>query len=215
MRIDINVATHPFVNRLPHAMLLGGLLALAVALTTWNAAQFLGTRTEARAVERELGEIATQREELKVRHTALLRRLRDADLGVLAADVEAANSVLSEKSLAWSLLLQRLAEVLPWSTALRSVRTSTGERGVTLNVELRAKNMDFYLDFVDALETSPCFANVYPSTDIPTTTGEFEATVQLEYDPQCGTGPAEPPRKLGTGARGRTTRATTGGRRRG
>ena len=54
MRVDVNLASRPLVNRLPHVILLVTLGLTAVGLTAWNAVLFWTTRKDAQA--KSLGE---------------------------------------------------------------------------------------------------------------------------------------------------------------
>ena len=208
MRFDVNVATRPFVNRLPHLVLACGLLVAALGLSAWNASRFLSTRSAARAVESELQEIERREADLRARRAALGARMAAADLHELDTRVDAANHVLGAKALSWTLLLDRLEEVVPYDTALANIHTGVGADGVAMTLEMKARNEDSYLKLLDDLQASPCFDNVYPSVDEVSTPPEVLATVSFDYDPQCGTGAPKPR----TGPRARPKRSS-GGRR--
>lgn len=206
MRFELNLASRPFVNYLPHAILLGSLTLGAAGLTTWNATRYFSSRSEAKAVEAQLAAIDAEEADLEERRDALATRLREIDFVELWEQVDAANTVLSEKAVLWSVLLERLEDLAPWSTALDSIRTSVSGDDVRLNLTLRAKNQDYYLDLIDALEGSPCFAAVYPGNETRLQTNEFSLTLQAEYDPRCGDGPPEQAEARRRSRRGGRTR---------
>ena len=210
MRIDVNLATRPFVNRMPHAILLIGLGTGAAVLTAWNLTLFLSARAEARAAETQLADIERDEKALERRGDALRARLAKENLPALTLRVEAADEVLAQRALSWSLLLDRLEEVLPWDAALWSVSTAVGKDDISMNLDLRARNQEYYLQFIDALEASPCFSDVYPSGDVRTQSGEFEVGLSLTHDPDCGLGPEKDTRK---GVRSRKSRRGGGGGR--
>ena len=72
MRHDLNLATRPLVNYLPHVLLLSTLAVLAIGLTAWNVSLFLTTRSEAKAVETQLEGIAAEERRLERRRVELL-----------------------------------------------------------------------------------------------------------------------------------------------
>lgn len=211
MRISVNVATRPFVNRVPHVVLLASLLVAALGLTAWNFSLWLRTRSETRAVETELAALASEEARIAARRGRLEAQLAGADLVELEGRVEAANQVLLEKALSWTLLLDRLEEHVPYDAAVKAVRTSVGPGLVSLDVNLRARNEEYYLLSLEELEKSDCFANVYPSSDLAAAQGEVEATLSMDYDPSCGTAAPAGPKKSRKAVRPKTR--TRGGAR--
>ena len=208
MRLDLNLASRPFVNRTPQALLLVILLVGAVAATSWNVITVARSASEARAVEGRLAKLKAEEEELRAEGVRLHARLDDVDIKPLTIRAQAANDVLAQKALSWSLLLQRLEEVLPWKAALQSIRASVGADGVRLQLKVRARSQDEVLDFLDALEASPCFEDAYPLDEGGADSADFTATIDVAHDPYCGNAPQLP---AGTKARGALSRK--GGRR--
>jgi Tfp pilus assembly protein PilN len=207
MRSEINLATRPLVNTTPIILLLSALGAGAFGLTAWNLTLYLETRAEARAVESQLRAIRAEETALSERRIELTRRLQGTNLEELERRVDSANQVLSEKAVSWSLLLERLQEVLPWQVRLDSIRTSVGQRAIRLSLDLRTREPDYYWELIERLEGHPCFANVYPASQASEEGEELEVTLQLDHDPWCG---RERPAELED-----TGRSRRAGRRRG
>ena len=69
---------------------------------------------------------------------------------------------------------------------------------VKLSVRFRARKHDDALEFIDALEASPCFSDVYPHRDsepkAPST--DFDMTLDASHDPFCGSPPPGLPKKI-------------------
>lgn len=206
MRYDVNLASRPFVNHVPHLLLLSALAVAAAGLSAWNLARYLSTRSEAHAVGAQLDELARREQQLKSEEVDRRARIAATDVVGLWEDVELADSVLAEKAVAWAELFERLEDLLPWKAALRSVRTSTSATGVALAVDLMAQDQERYLQFVESLQASPCFAAVYPTRETRRDDGQFEVSLSAEYDPTCSMdlpldNAAAPARRRG-GARG-------------
>ena len=209
MRIDINLATRPFVNRTPQLSVVLALGVIALGCTAWNLRLVLKSRAATEAAATQRAEVASEEAALATRRKSAEARLSKADLRPLTLATEAANSVLAEKAVSWSLLLERLEEVLPWSAALQQVQTSIGaDGGVKLSLRFRARRHDDALEFIETLEASPCFSDVYPSRDqeprAPST--DFEMTLEANHDPFCGNPPPGIPKKIRTTTGKRATR---------
>jgi len=207
MRFDINLASRPLVNHLPHALLLGTLAAGVVVLGAWNLSLYLTTRSEARAVESQLDELESEERRLESRRAELLSTIEQANLDRLAARVAAANDVLSQRYLSWSLLLKRLQEETPWKLRIESIRTTVSQAEVSVTLNVVTREQESYLLFIDELEASPCFSDVYPESEEREEDGRFSVTLEFEHDPWCGQAPPEILEER--------RRRTTSGRRRG
>jgi Tfp pilus assembly protein PilN len=192
MRLAVNLSTAPFVNRLPQWLLLGSLVAAALGLSTWNIARIVHGILESRSVETERAALRTERQDLQQRVDALQKRLSAVDLAPLESRAAAANDVLAQKALSWSILLERLEELLPWNAALESVRTSVGRDGTRLTLEVRAKSQEEALSFIDTLEASDCFQDVYPTAERKNVQNQIEMTLEALHDPWCGDAPQLP-----------------------
>ena len=148
----------------------------------------------------------------EARQAAKASRLQASLVGLQLAPLQlkatAANEVLAQKALSWSLLLERLEDLLPWHAALRSVDASVSQDGVRLTLRVRAESQSELLDFLDALERSPCFADAYPTEEGDEKGSGFDGTITVAHDPYCGSAPEIPGGKK---ARGAITRR--GGRR--
>lgn len=188
MRIELNLASRPLVNHLPHLLLLGVLAAAALGLTAWNLTLHHRTRAEARAVESQLAALGQQEDRLEAQRAELLGRLRGVDLDWLSERTSAANTVLARRTLSWSVLLQRLQELLPWHAKLESIRTTVRSNVVSLTLEMKTREYENYLKFLDDLEDSTCFSNAYSSSETWDPEGEFEVTIVVDHDPWCGEG---------------------------
>jgi Tfp pilus assembly protein PilN len=173
-----------------------------VGLTTWNAALFLRSQGEKRAVETQMRELADEDVTLKERRAAVQAELAGKDIEPLTTRVAAANSVLAQRAVSWTLLLERLEEVLPWSAALSSISTNMVKDGVRLNFAVRARTYEDALDFIDNLERSPCFSDAYPSGE-QEKDNEFQIEIEADHDPFCG---QDPPGAPLVTARGRSSR---------
>ena len=192
MRIDVNLATRPFVNRTPQLSVLAALALLVVGCTAWNARLVLRSHAATEAAAAQRAEVAQDVAALEVRRASAEVRLAKADLRPLTLATDAANSVLAQKAVSWTLLLERLEELLPWSAALQDVQTHVNQEGtVKITLKFRAKTHDDALEFIDTLEQSPCFADVYPSADMdpkaPST--DYQMTIEASHDPFCGSPP--------------------------
>jgi len=168
----LNLARRPFVNRRPVArtaaiLAVGGavLLALNVVLYTRYVAD---RRADASELTRLEAEAAEERRQI----AAARAELAAADVGHQNRLVTYLNRRIDERTFGWSVLFDRLADLLPEDVRLESLaprmgegpdprRPATGvaERRVSLGILARARDGESVLRFVDALFADPTFEN--------------------------------------------------------
>jgi Tfp pilus assembly protein PilN len=174
-RAALNLARRPFVNTRPvvrTALLLwiAGALLLAGNVTLfWS---YLAGSDEMRA---EIGRTERRIEEERRRAAQLEAQIAGYDLEKQNRQVEYLNRKIAERTFSWSLLFDRLAEVLPDEVRLhrlspsgvvqderrrgRTVRREDTDGRVLLTIAGAAKDGEALLRFVDNLFTHSAFDN--------------------------------------------------------
>ncbi|HEX2164074.1 MAG TPA: hypothetical protein VHM02_09015, partial [Thermoanaerobaculia bacterium] len=172
---EVNLARRPFVNERPvrraALLLLAGGLALA-ALNGWLYVSYFVQRG---ANAGELDRLEAQIEGEARRVTALSRELQTADLSQQNELVAFLNQRIAARSFGWSVLFDRLEEILPRDVRLislapteigaeeprRAVRaTAAGareERRFDLSISAVARRPEAVLELLDALFADPAF----------------------------------------------------------
>jgi Tfp pilus assembly protein PilN len=172
----LNLARRPFTNSRPVVRaalvlwLLGFLLLLGNVSLFWN---YLASSEEKRA---ELARMEGQIEKESRTVSQLEARLANSDLEQQNREVRFLNRKIAERTFSWSLLFDRLAEVLPAGVRLtrlaptglvdskesQSFESATAparprDNRVTLTINGEAKSDEALLQFVDRLFAHPAF----------------------------------------------------------
>jgi len=170
----INLASRPFVNDRPVARVtaalwaLGALLALATGWSFWG--YFAGREDQ----REELARIEAQMEREREAVAGLSRELAGIPLDNQNQRVRFLNQRIAERAFSWSLLFDRLAEILPADVRLlslapqvgfgqdgrqRSAAAAAGAPGerVLLQVLAVARRQEAILELLDAMFASDAF----------------------------------------------------------
>jgi Tfp pilus assembly protein PilN len=206
-----NLARRPFANTRPAtragvALWLAGVLLFAGNVAVYYS--YYASSADKRAALAEI-EGRTTREEATARdlETALAR----IDLAAQNEQVEFLNRKIAERAFSWSLLFDRLAEVLPDEVRLASLRPEgvvederkttrelararTVEQGrVRLDVVGEAKNGEALLRFVDNLFAHPAFDEPDLAYEATEAGNAIEFKLVVEYLPAVAeTAPTAP-----------------------
>jgi Tfp pilus assembly protein PilN len=182
----LNLARRPFLNSRPVVRVSLLLWLLGLGLLLVNLALFQGYLASS-ADKREQIARGAQEVERQQRVAAELQSRLDAlNLESLNEKVDFLNEKIGERTFSWSLLLDRVAEVLPHGVRLERLKPSTGEgakrqtgrsrsaastreRGqagaIPLVITGEARSDEELLRFVDNLFAHPAFADPNPKTD--------------------------------------------------
>lgn len=172
-RAGINLAARPFVNDRPVRRVtlllwvLGALFALAAGWSYW--VYFAGRADQRRELARLDQAMDAERQQI----AQLQRRLAGFELEGQNQRVRFLNQRIAERTFSWSLLFDRLAEILPGDVRLlnlapqvgfgqevrldeRALAATPGER-VPLRVNATARREEAILELLDALFASRLF----------------------------------------------------------
>jgi Tfp pilus assembly protein PilN len=209
----LNLARRPFLNSRPVVRIslllwLAGLLILIANLSLFHI--YLSGSADKRA-QIARGEREIERQQQAVQQ--LQGRLDSIDLGRQNEEIDFLNRKIAQRTFAWSLLLDRLVEVLPNDvhlsrlapetetkegasrSARRASRSRRDEDAVSLRITGETRNDEALLRFVDNLFAHPAFTdpNLLREERQDNNLVRFELTVQYIPGKPQGGAVAEPP----------------------
>lgn len=193
----LNLARRPFVNTRPAVRVALLLWAVGLLLLFGNVTLFwsyLASSGEMRAeLDRTEEQIDTERQTV----SRLRQRLEAAELAELNEQVEYLNTKIDERTFSWSLLFDRIAEVLPNDVHLQRLapsgvvqddkrrtarRTGEDDGTVALAISGAAKSDEALTRFLDNLFAHPAFPDANLSRESRSEeTGEIEFEVTASY----------------------------------
>jgi len=206
---SLNLAQRPFVNTRPVERVAAILWVLGVALLAWNLKLFMGylgssqvTRGQLATLERDIaGEQRTNAE--------LQGQVAKLGLDQENREVTFLNRKIEERTFSWSLLFDRMAEVLPDEVRLLRLKPSNvvqreiglGPRAsanelnpppVVLTLHCEAKDDEALLRFVDNLFAHPAFSEPNLENEEREDSGLLRFDLTVQYQPNAPTNPTTP-----------------------
>jgi hypothetical protein len=192
-RFSINLATRPFRNNTPYWIGLVTAAVLLSAFTWYNVDGYSGVEGD---LERFEVILAEHREAI----ANLDREVREMSSTVAGMDLVAfsersafANEIILSRLFSWTILFDRLEQIMPPKVRVRSIRPTIGKESIEVSIDGMTPNQASLLDFEDALIASEYFNFVYPvheSSRIKE--GEINFSVTFGYLPD-GARQAPPP----------------------
>jgi len=184
MKIPLNLASQPFrrdrpilVGSTAVAVLLVGTLGLLIWLIFTDRAQLADVRRDVVRYERSIRAFSAEQAKLE----AVLRRPENAEVLERAVFL---NQLLYRKGISWTQIFADLGRALPPNVRIMTIRPFVNkDNKVTLDMTVGAKTPANVIDFLKALESSPLFESVTPTSSLAPSQAEplYRARLTVNY----------------------------------
>jgi len=189
-----NLSSRPFYNERLVSLAFGVIGIIAVALTTFNAYTLYQLSAQRSTLKAAIETDTKQAETINRGAAALQSSVDKQTLVRLAGSTQEANSLIDSRTFSWTEFFGYIEKTMPMNLRLIAVapRIEKGEIKVTMSIE--AKKLDDINTFVDALQQTGAFYDVYPKVSEGNDDGSFRSDVMSFYLPPKGSSaPGKPP----------------------
>lgn len=161
-----NLASRPFLDTRPVAVIGAALAVAAIGLTTISVADFLSERGEETQLVGSVRELEARRASLSGEVAALDRQLARTPWKKLKAETASMQQLVVQGGSIWSTLLADLERVLPWDTRLLRIDPKRGETGeITVALSGVAADRAAWLKLLGRLFTDAHFSDPIPRSE--------------------------------------------------
>ncbi|HEX5108010.1 MAG TPA: PilN domain-containing protein [Vicinamibacterales bacterium] len=190
--LKTNLSTRPFYNtRLVGLALIGAAIVLAV-ISALHLVWAVSLANEEGILSARATEARTQAGELRADAERLRKRVDPKELETVSAAAREANAVIEQRTFSWGQLLSHLEATVPDDVRITAVTPKIDDEGVTVTLSVEAQNVEHLSAFMDALEKSGAFRNVWPTTRQTGDDDVIDAVVEGRYTPIANAVPAAP-----------------------
>jgi Tfp pilus assembly protein PilN len=178
--IRTNLSTRPFYNVRAVRTAIGALVLVVVAITVFNAAQIIRLSASQRTLGAEA--IAAEDEAARLRAEAVQIRARidPEELEVVAEAASEANAIIDQRSFSWTSVFTHFETTLPDDVRITSVRWQPEQRTVSIGVQ--ARSFEELNAFIEALEATAAFRNVFASREVTMEDETIVGTIDATYE---------------------------------
>jgi hypothetical protein len=201
---SLNLAQRPFVNTRPVERVAAILWVLGVALLVWNLKLFMGYLGSSQSTRGKLGTLERDIAGEQRTNAELQGQVGNLGLDQENREVTFLNRKIEERTFSWSLLFDRIAEVLPDEVRLLRLTPSNvvqreiglGARPsarelnpppVVLTLHCEAKDDEALLRFVDNLFAHPAFSEPNLQNEEREDSGLLRFDLTVQYQPNAPT----------------------------
>lgn len=188
----LNVATRPFLNNRAVGTAIGVTAAALALATVWNLSVYLGYGGSYRLLSLEERQ---DREKLAILYNeerGLMKEVEARDFRGAWDRSRLAGDLISRWSFSWTLLFNRLEQVMPVDVMMTAIRPTFGGQGIVVRVEGVAKSQPALIMFEEALLRHAAFRRIYPLSErrLNPSRPEISFVLNFDYVPGEVTAPA-------------------------
>ncbi len=163
MNLSINLASKPFRNYIPLFLLLGTLLLLTLTFSAVNLWIYSDSFQKAGELENSMSSDVNLIANMEQEIARINDTLKMLDIGKMNKDVNFINSLLKERYFSWTALFNELEQFLPMGVQIKNITPSAGDDTVFIRLDCVAKTPLDVVDFIQNLEDSGSFYEVFPT----------------------------------------------------
>ncbi len=156
MKLTLNLASRSYLNRRALRFSYLTISAVLLLLLLFNLYGYLSAHDRVGLLNDRLADVDRQQQ---AETGTLAPKMTISEQEQLIADVEFANDILKRDGFQWTLLLDRLEEVVPEQVYIRGIRPNYEEGSFGLSGS--ARNVAALRAFLDNLSKSPGFSDFY------------------------------------------------------
>ena len=179
-----NLSTKPFYNERRVHALLAAVGVLVIALTIFNVGEIvLLSQRQSRLASLATG-AETRARELRAHAAQVRQGLNTKELEAISGAAREANAIIGQRLFSWTDLLNRLETTLPDDVRITSMRPRIErDETVTVQMSVAGRRVEDINRFMENLEGTRAFADVFSREEITTDDGQLQATVEGKYLP--------------------------------
>ena len=180
--VRVNLATRPFYNErlVSFVIAVAGVIALGVAAySVQQIVSLSSTRTELRG---RIAQDAAATNRANLQAAEIRKSIDQRKLRGLAANATLANRLIDERTFSWTVFFGLIGKTLPDDVRIDSVAPSIDERdGVIVLMTVVSKRTDDLAQFIERLQATGAFYDVFPQQEDATDDGNRRTTVIAHY----------------------------------
>jgi type IV pilus assembly protein PilN len=162
IRIDVNLASRPFVNYRKFCLVSGALLLALLAVTYWNLSQYQTIRARRGEVNQLLSRDHARFESLGQEQEKLMARLQTPETAEFLDQLEHLNLLIRRRTFSWTVLLNDLERLTPANAQIVSIRPQISRHGMGVEIVAHGRSSQDNIRFISNLESSGKFYDVSP-----------------------------------------------------
>jgi hypothetical protein len=177
-----NLSTRPFYNTRAVGAVLGGLAALVIGVSAFNAFQIVRLGADYRALGARAAAAEQEATRLRGEAARIRARINPQELEGVATAAREANAIIDQRAFSWTELFGRFEATLPDDVRITAVQPRLDrDAQFTVSIGVEARQAEDLDAFIEALEADGGFHNVLSVQEQTSPDGLIQAIVEGAY----------------------------------
>ena len=177
-----NLSTRPFYNERAIHAVLALTAVLVAALTIFNVTQIAVVSQRQSQLSRQAESSEARARDLRAHAVKTRQAVDTKQLQIVSGAAQEANEIIRQRLFSWTDLLNQLETTLPDNVRIAALRPRVERDGtVTIQMNITGRSTADINQFIENLEATPAFSDVFPRDDMPMDDGLIQATVEGRY----------------------------------
>jgi Tfp pilus assembly protein PilN len=183
-----NLATRPFYNERAIHVVLAIAAVLTLIITILNVSRIVTLSRHSTELSSRINQDRAEAQRLTAEAARIRRTINKDELALVVNAAQEANTLIDQRTFSWTEFFNRIEATIPPDVMLTSVRPSFKDGITHVNMIVMARQQADVQEFIEKLEATGSFNEVFAPTSELTEDGMRRATIQSVYEG----GPGEP-----------------------
>jgi Tfp pilus assembly protein PilN len=180
--LHTNLSTRPFYNQRGVHAILAVAAVLVIGLTIFNVTQIVRLSSRQSELSARAAAAEARAGELRAHAVDVRQSVNAKQLNAISGSAREANVIISQRLFSWTNLLNQLETTLPEEVRITSMRPTVEKDGsVKVQMTLAGRRVEDIDRFMENLEGTGVFADVFSREDVTAEDGLLQATVEGTY----------------------------------
>src|SRR5947207_2171253 len=172
-----NLATRPFYNERAIHLLLGFAAFIVLAITVVNVSRIVTLSRRSTELSARTNGDRSEASRLSTEATRIRRTINKDELALVVNAAQEANALIDQRTFSWTEFFNQIEATIPPDVMLTSVRPSFKEGVTRVTMIVLGKQTADLDEFIEKLEATGFFEQVYAPTSELTDAGLRRATI--------------------------------------
>lgn len=198
-----NLSTRPFYNERAVHVAIGAIAVVVLALTAFNVTRVVALSRQNTELSGRVARDQAEADRLTREAAAIRKAINKEELALVAGSAREANELIDRRTFSWTAFFNFIEATMPPDVMLIAVRPSVKDEQTRITMTVLGRRTEDIDEFVEKLEATGAFNDVFPAQGDPTDQGLQRAILEGVYtgpgaEPDDASGaaaaPVEPPK---------------------
>jgi Tfp pilus assembly protein PilN len=176
-----NLSSRPFYNERAVHVVIGAIAVVVMAATAFNVTRVVALSRQNTELSGRITRDQAEAQRLTREALSIRRGINKEELELVAGAAREANELIDQRTFSWTAFFNYIEVTMPPDVMLVAVRPSVKNQQTRVSMTVVARRTEDIDEFVEKLEATGAFNDVYPAQADPTDQGLQRSVLESVY----------------------------------